>query len=311
MGKKKQRNNNTAKSSSSSNSKTTKAASKKGGGGTSTPPLPQQQPPVVVVGNNRNNGATTDNQVGPGRLVIQILMAVVKVTVVMIVTFPFWLAVHSLVVVYGRPPNLVYWKQTIRFLTYTWTVPLLSLSERIRLSTVIVVHTLWSSAGGMAWLLDELLYGRQLHGNNDSGNQITNDMKAPLFVVSGYRSASTQMGRCLVAASASTTAASAAASSQSQSQSSSVPHFVAPNSLMVAWPYLWLWYLVSYIVGDLPEEIENENDDTNESGLSKKDIRRYLNKNFPPEFLARHDNDPFQLDTIDGPFLSCHLNGLA
>ena len=231
--------------------------------------------------------ATTNKNNGSGNivaLVIQIVLAVIKVVLVALLASPFWFLTHSLSVVYGRPPKLVYWSQAVRFLRYTWTttstsVPL-PLADRIRLTSTILVHTLTSPVMGFCWLLDEILYGSKLRSIS---------VVEPLFVVSAYRSASTQMARCLAASEAS--------------------HFVAPNSLMCAWPYLWLWYLVSWIVGDLKDPDSTNQEDA--SGLSKEEIKGYLNKSFTPESLARHENDPFQLDTFDAPFLSSHLNGLA
>ncbi|KAL7527602.1 hypothetical protein ACHAXR_005185, partial [Thalassiosira sp. AJA248-18] len=99
----------------------------------------------------------------------------------------------------------------------------------------------------------------------------------PLFVLSAYRSASTEMARTLA---------------------SDTRRFVAPNAIMCAFPYLWLWKLVTWIVGD-------------DSGITTDEANGYLNKNFSKESLERHDNNHFAIDTFDGYFLSSHLNGLA
>jgi len=124
-----------------------------------------------------------------------------------------------------------------------------------------------SPVSGFCWLIDELLY------NNKQLN--TTNITKPLFVLSAYRSASTSVARTLA---------------------DDTSHFIAPTAIMCAFPYLWLWKLVTYIVGD---------------GITKEETNAKLNSKFTKESLERHDNNHFAIDTFDGYFLGSHLNGLA
>ena len=142
------------------------------------------------------------------------------------------------------------------------------MSSRIDLMLTIILHAATSPVSAFCWLLDEMIYGRQL-------NSVA--VVKPLFVLSAYRSASTEMARTLA---------------------KDTNRFVAPSAIMCAFPYLWLWRVVMWIVGD-------------DSGISIDEFNGYLNKGFPKESLERHDNNHFAIDTFDGYFFSSHLNGLA
>lgn len=71
---------------------------------------------------------------------------------------------------------------------------------------------------GLAWLLDELLYGRKL-------NEIV--IEEPVFVISAARSGSTQITRYL----------------------EQDDRLAAPNILQAMFPYLWLWKLAPKTIG--------------------------------------------------------------
>jgi hypothetical protein len=71
---------------------------------------------------------------------------------------------------------------------------------------------------GLAWLLDEALYGRTLAAT---------PVEAPLFIVSADRSGSTQITLYLA----------------------EDPNLVAPNLLQCMFPYLWLWRLAPRTIG--------------------------------------------------------------
>lgn len=157
-------------------------------------------------------------------------------------------------------------RQTGRYLVYAlFTCEKLSWDKRLDLVLKILQHTVLSPVSGFAWILDEILYGNLM-------NQCT--IEQPFFVVSAFRSASTQMARELA----------------------HDPRFYAPNASMCNFPYLWLWKLVTWIVDD---------------AVTLDEARAYLNKSIPREFLERHDSDPFAIDTFDSSFLSSHLNGLS
>lgn len=200
--------------------------------------------------------------------VISLLFYFIKVVLLSVISLPFWFLTGILTLLYGRPPKMVFVSQAYRFLQYTIQSSEMSYFAKADLMMTIIVHTMTSRISGFCSLLDEVLYGKQL--NSVSITQ-------PLFVMSAYRSASTEMARTLA---------------------KDTNKFVAPNAIMCAFPYLWLWNLITWIVGD-------------DSGISTDEANGYLNKNFSKESLERHDNNHFAIDTFDGYFLSSHLNGLA
>jgi hypothetical protein len=82
----------------------------------------------------------------------------------------------------------------------------------------IIQKVLLTPVWGLAWLVDELLYGRAMDAM---------PVTAPLFIVSAGRSGSTQMGLYL----------------------EEDPQFAAPNLLQSMFPYLWLWRLAPRTLG--------------------------------------------------------------
>ena len=199
---------------------------------------------------------------------LQLLIYFIKVLLLSLLSIPFWFLTGILSLIYGRPPKMVFLSQTRRFIRYAIQSGELSSLAKADLILTILVHTATSRVSGFCWLFDEILYGRRLNSLS---------IQKPLFVMSAYRSASTEMARTLA---------------------KDVNRFVAPNAIMCAFPYLWLWNLVSWVVGD-------------DSGITVEEANGYLNKNFSKESLERHDNDHFAIDTFDGYFLSSHLNGIS
>ena len=241
----------------------------------------------------------------PG-IVWSLLVCALKCSIWFAISLPFLVATHVFSIVFGRPPNMVYLRQTLRYLQFVWKPAppseqeqyrqSFSVTEKIRFSTTILVHTICSPLSGFAWILDEILYGRRLK-RLDSRDKAA--VENPVFVVSAFRSASTQLARGLVADTQYT---------PSKGGSNSESYFVAPNAMMCAYPYLWLWKIAYAIVGEIPE---TPADAPEEGGITKDDVRTRFNAGFTPESMARHANDPFQTDTFDGTFLTCHLNGFV
>lgn len=161
---------------------------------------------------------------------------------------------------------MVFPSQTLRYVRYALGSEDLTFVTRLDLVITILTHSVTSPVSGFCWLLDEILYAEQMNSRN---------IVEPLFVVSAYRSASTQMARTLA----------------------QDDLLIAPNAIMCAFPYLWLWKLIVWIFDD--------------SNITEKEANKYLNKNFTEASLERHDNDHFAVDTFDVFFLSSHLNGLA
>ena len=203
-----------------------------------------------------------------GPSILSLLVYLVKALLLTSFSIPFWFLTGILSLIYGRPPKMVFFGQTTRYIRYAVDCKELPFTSRLDLILTIIVHSATSPVSGFCWLLDEILYGKRLNSLS---------VVEPLFVVSAYRSASTEMARTLA---------------------KDAQRFAAPNAIMCAFPYLWLWKVITWIVGD-------------DSGISAEEANGYLNKNFTKESLERHDNDHFAMDTFDGYFLSSHLNGLA
>jgi len=153
------------------------------------------------------------------------LMAFKVIQLFVLATWSLWLfpVVWILSRLYHqRPPNMVYDSQVLRYLRYAWTAtpqnPPMDVGTRIWLTLCVVQQFFQSPISGLAWLLDEVLYGQQLDAKN---------IDTPFFVISAGRSGSTQLTRYL----------------------EQDPIFVAPNILMCLFPYLWLWKLVPLTIG--------------------------------------------------------------
>jgi hypothetical protein len=171
--------------------------------------------------------------------------------------------------IWYRPPIVPHLAQVKRYLRLTWSVqppaPGLSRRARIWLTLSILRKLLMTPLTGLAWLLDELLYGRALNATK---------VVAPLFVISGGRSGSTQMTRYIEAD----------------------PGVTAPNLLQCMFPYLWLWRLAPRTIGRI---------------LTPEKVRARIEAMMPSELLERHELDPFKADTFDGTMFTAHLNHLA
>lgn len=161
---------------------------------------------------------------------LRILPKVVFFLVKAVLFSPLWPVYWLGCVVWYRPPNVPYLKQALRYLRHTWTVspqnPVLPFFGRIWLSLSLLDFYIGSPARGIAWLLDELLYGRAL-------DEIS--VHKPVFVISAGRSGSTQMTRYL----------------------EEDNRLAAPNILQCMFPYLWLWRLAPKTIGRIikPEKV--------------------------------------------------------
>ena len=110
----------------------------------------------------------------------------------MLAALPLWPLYWVGRLLWYRPPNVPRMVQIRRYLFLVWTEhppPLgLSLLACLWLSLCILQKAALVPISGLAWLMDELLYGKSL-------NSLKIDV--PFFVVSGGRSGSTQMVRYL------------------------------------------------------------------------------------------------------------------
>jgi hypothetical protein len=165
-----------------------------------------------------------------GRVVALTALRFVSLVLLAIVTTPLWPLYWLGTLIWYRPPTVPHLAQVWRYLRLTWTVqpppPGLPLLARFWLTLIIVQKVLLAPVRGLAWLLDELLYGRALDAT---------PVVDPLFIVSAGRSGSTQMGLYL----------------------EEDPRFAAPNLLQSMFPYMWLWRLAPRLLGRVltPERV--------------------------------------------------------
>lgn len=130
-------------------------------------------------------------------------------------SLPFWPFYLMLRLFYRRPPIFPSPARTLRTLRLILTErpdPAPSAGLRAVLTLVLLTRTLATGPLGLAWFLDELLYGRALREVQ---------IIAPLFEISASRSGSTQLARYL----------------------EDDPHICAPSVGQELFPYLWLWKL--------------------------------------------------------------------
>lgn len=129
--------------------------------------------------------------------------------------------------------------------------------DRWRLLLALVTSAALSSLKGLSWMLDELLFRREL---------AENPVEAPLLEISAWRSGSTQLAHLL----------------------EEDPNLAAPCMLQAMAPYLWLWRLVRAVFGPW---------------LAPEVVTRFLAARQSPDFLQRHEFDPFRVDTFCVVFL--------
>ena len=155
-------------------------------------------------------------------LVVRILGRTASLILLAILTATLWPLYWLGSLVWGSPPNLPKLWQVKRYLHLTWTslppAPGLSLGKRCLLTIAILLKVVFAPVLGLAWFLDELLFGRVLNSTQ---------VIAPLIEISAGRSGSTQLARYL----------------------EDDPRLVAPSLLQSLFPYLWLWKLAPYTIG--------------------------------------------------------------
>ncbi len=155
-------------------------------------------------------------------LVVRILGRMAGFVLLAIITAPLWPIYWLGALLWGSPPNVPKLWQVRRYIRLTWTsqppAPGLPLVKRCLLTIAILRKVVLSPVLGMAWFLDELLFGGVLDST---------PVVAPLIEISAGRSGSTQLARYL----------------------EDDQRLVAPNLLQSLFPYLWLWKLAPYTIG--------------------------------------------------------------
>lgn len=134
----------------------------------------------------------------------------------------FWLPYLILRAAYGRPPMVPAQRQFLRYLRHIWQdrpaqgsrTPV----QRVALTLTLLGRWLRLPFFGLAWLVDEVLYGKALDAT---------PIVEPLFELSAGRSGSTQLAHYL----------------------EDDPHFTAPSALQIQFPYVWAWKLAPRLLG--------------------------------------------------------------
>lgn len=201
--------------------------------------------------------------------VFRLILLALAVALLGVLSVPLWPLYLLSVAIWGWPPNVPRLWQARRYLRLAWTVkpppPGLPLGVRLWVTIELLRKCALVPFSGLAWQLDEALYGRQLR-------QV--QVKEPLLEISAGRSGSTQLARYL----------------------EEDPHLVAPSLLQCTFPYLWLWRLAPRTIGRL---------------VTPERVRHKIESMMPPEFLQRHESDPFRTDTFDAVLYQAHLNYLS
>lgn len=160
---------------------------------------------------------------GPG-LFVRVLLQILLVTVLLALTLPLWPLYLLGSAIWGWPPNVPRAWQVARYLRLAWTVrpphPGITLGQRVWVMLEVLRKVAVIPFWGCCWLLDELLYGRELRAI---------EVRAPLIEISAARSGSTQLARYL----------------------EEDPHLAAPALLQFVFPYLWLWKIAPHTIGRL------------------------------------------------------------
>ncbi|CAB9525921.1 expressed unknown protein [Seminavis robusta] len=198
-----------------------------------------------------------------------LLLKALQVSILALVTWGLLPVVWLGSQLYGRPPNVLHIRtQASRYLHYTWTAdlendPPYPTGARIWLTLCIVEKCFMSRLVGLAWLLDQVLYGKQLQQM---------DVHNPFFVISGGRSGSTQLTRYL---------------------EQDADSFVAPSILMCMFPYLWLWRLVPKTIGRFvtPDQVrEFLCQMVPKESLERHEMDPFQADTFDGAFLSHHLN---------------------
>jgi len=152
----------------------------------------------------------------------RVALGLLTLPLVTAAVLPLWLPYLALVAIYGRPPVALRVAQVRRYVNAILNgqppAPGLTFPRRLYLLVLVLRKAVLVPLPGLAWLLDEVLYGRRLDAV---------PLEAPLFEVSAGRSGSTQLARYL----------------------EDDPRLAAPSLLLAMFPYLWLHRLVRSTVG--------------------------------------------------------------
>jgi len=158
-------------------------------------------------------------------------------------------------IIWGRPPTIPSWSRFYRYFTATWmegkpedNIPF---TNRVLVFLIILDNMIKSPVNGVCWFLDELFY----HSYHNT------DIKNPVFLLSAYRTGSTQMGDYLT---------------------DDKENFITPMVIEGMFPYIWVWRLVFPVMKIL--------------GLDRC-IETRLSSTYGEEFRKRHNFYLFKSDS--------------
>lgn len=155
---------------------------------------------------------------GPAGLLLEIARKVALLVALAVLFLPLWPVYLALRCVLPRPPHITPLTRRLRCLARIvaerMPPPGLMGAGRIALALSVLQDLAATPVLGLAWYLDDLLYGRAL-------SQV--DVTAPLFELSAARSGSTQLAHYL----------------------EDDPRICAPSMLQCFFPYVWLWRLLA------------------------------------------------------------------
>lgn len=205
----------------------------------------------------------------PPVFALRLLLRAAQMGLLLLLTLPLWPLYALSALVWGWAPNVPRAWQVRRYLGLVITTrppqPGLPALPRAWLALSILRKVAVTPLWGLAWQLDELLYGRALRDT---------PLVAPLIEIAGARSGSTQLARYL----------------------EDDPELAATPLLCFVFPYLWLWRLAPHTLGRV---------------FTREWVLHQMERTMPPEFLERHEADPFRTDTFEGSLYLGHLNHLA
>ncbi len=179
---------------------------------------------------------------------------------------PLWPLYLVARLVWPRPPNIPSNGQLFQVLWLVATEqPPLGLAWTQRVLLALHVFGRWSLSPlwGLAWYIDELLYGQAL-------KDIV--IEEPLFELSAARSGSTQIAHYL----------------------EDDPQIVAPAAMHTQHPYLWVWRIADVLFETL---------------IPAASVRAFAASMYSPEFIQRHELDPFRTDTFEIQFAARGITG--
>ncbi|HCH65615.1 MAG: hypothetical protein CL927_02000 [Deltaproteobacteria bacterium] len=198
---------------------------------------------------------------GSGMACFMILMQALLLCALTPLAVAFGLPYLFLRLVVARPPNIPSPKTTRRYLKGAiFAHEEVAVSMRIRLLLSMLLFLSVCPLFAFAWFLDDVLF----RGYRDES------ISRPLFLITGSRSGSTQLSQYL----------------------EDHPQVVSHPLLQQAFPYIWLWKLVPWLLG---------------RWVPPERVLQLLVDATRPEFLERKELHPFKPETYEVIFSGSQL----